>query len=77
MYLLLRKTQQKQSDWGKGIAQENLSKIFTPFFSTKGTLGLGLSTTKKIIEKNFKGSINVESKEGKGTTFTLIFPIRV
>ena len=63
-------------DWGKGIAQENLKKIFTPFFSTKGTLGLGLSTTKKIIEKNFKGTINIESEEGNGTKFTLIFPLR-
>jgi len=62
-------------DWGKGIEKNNLINIFTPFFSTKGTLGLGLSTTRKIVEKSFHGTIKVESEEDEGTTFILQFPI--
>ena len=60
-------------DSGIGISKENLNKIFDPFFSTKtknkGT-GLGLSVSYKII-KDHKGEIEVESKQGKGTTFTV------
>lgn len=61
------------TDTGVGIAQENLQKIFSPFFTTKhrGT-GLGLAITHSIIEKHH-GSISVESVPGQGTTFTLEF----
>ncbi len=70
----------KIKDNGIGIKEENLDKIFNVFFSTKGYVskekgsGLGLSITKKIIEK-YKGKIEVESEENKGTTFTITFPL--
>jgi len=62
-------------DTGIGIRKEDLGRIFDPFFTTKkeGT-GLGLSTVNRIIE-NHKGKINVESEIGKGTRFTLRFPV--
>jgi len=58
----------KICDKGVGMSEATLSKLFTPFFTTKehGT-GLGLSTAKKIVEAH-KGDIRVESKKGKGTT---------
>ncbi|MBS1155035.1 MAG: two-component system, NtrC family, sensor kinase [Proteobacteria bacterium] len=66
------------SDNGKGIAPENISKIFEPFFTTKpvgeGT-GLGLSISYGII-KNHGGKLEVQSRLGKGTTFTIHLPIR-
>jgi len=63
------------SDNGRGISKENLSKIFNPFFSTrdKGT-GLGLALVRKIITGHM-GHIEVESIEGKGTTFTITLPV--
>jgi two-component system NtrC family sensor kinase len=63
-------------DTGHGISKENISKIFNPFFSTKGVgkgVGLGLSITKTIIDSH-KGLIRVESKEGEGTKFIIILP---
>lgn len=65
-------------DSGCGIAEENISKIFDPFYSTKHGfdkgMGIGMSSTKNIIEKTFHGSINVESKPGKGSTFEVLLP---
>jgi signal transduction histidine kinase len=68
------------SDNGVGISPENLTKIFLvqQHFSTRGTenekgIGLGLLLCKEFIEKH-QGKIWVESKEGKGTTFTFILP---
>lgn len=64
------------TDTGKGIREENLSKIFDPFFSTKdvghGT-GLGLFITHDIIMRH-GGSIGVKSVEGQGTTFSVLIP---
>ena len=62
-------------DSGPGIPKENLSKIFQPYFSTKekGT-GLGLSIAYRIISDH-KGKVEVESKLGKGTVFTVKLPI--
>jgi nitrogen-specific signal transduction histidine kinase len=64
-------------DNGKGIAKENLSKIFTEGFSTKQNKtkesGFGLSIIKRIIESN-DGFIKVESKRNKGTTFKIFIP---
>lgn len=65
------------SDTGCGIPKEALSKIFDPFFSTKGKgkgTGLGLSIVQQIVMRN-GGQITVDSTEGKGTTFTLKFPV--
>ncbi len=65
-------------DSGPGIPKEILSKIFDPFFTTKevgkGT-GLGLSISYSIVEK-LGGRMMVASEDGKGTTFTIYFPIR-
>jgi signal transduction histidine kinase len=63
------------SDNGKGIKTEHLAQVFNPFFTTRrrGT-GLGLSICKKIIEAH-KGSIDVQSEEGKGTVFTIRLPL--
>jgi two-component system sensor histidine kinase HydH len=63
-------------DNGCGIKEEDLPKIFNPFFTTKpdGT-GLGLSIVHKIIE-NHEGEIRVESEIGKGTTVFIKIPIR-
>ena len=64
------------SDNGCGIPGENLDKIFDPFFTTKeqgkGT-GLGLSICYGVV-KTHKGSIDVKSEVGKGTTFTIKLP---
>lgn len=64
-------------DTGPGISEENMEKIFEPFFTTKETghgVGLGLAISYGIV-KEHKGSISVESVLGKGTTFTISFPL--
>ena len=62
------------ADTGSGIPQENLSKIFEPYFSTKETgTGLGLAIVHKIVDVH-NGTIDVESKEGEGTKFTVKLP---
>jgi signal transduction histidine kinase len=66
------------SDNGSGIAPENVQRIFDPFFTTKAShrgIGIGLSTTKNIVEKHLKGTILVESSPGKGTRFVISFPL--
>lgn len=63
------------ADQGKGIDPKNLPHIFDPFFTTKdGGTGLGLSVTHRIIEEH-RGTIEVTSQPGKGTTFTLHLPL--
>lgn len=66
-------------DSGHGIAPEDLGQIFTPFFTTKpigeGT-GLGLAISHRIITEH-GGEIEVQSEQGKGTRFTLVFPQQV
>ena len=63
-------------DSGVGMTREVLTKIFEPFYSTKGEngTGLGLSASHGIIE-NHGGSINVKSEPGKGTKFEIILPL--
>jgi signal transduction histidine kinase len=68
----------KIADNGCGIPKENLLRIFDPFFTTKpiGTgTGLGLSLSYGIVQKH-RGSIEVESEVGAGTTFCITLPIR-
>jgi two-component system, NtrC family, sensor kinase len=64
------------SDPGIGISEENVKKLFTPFFTTKevgeGT-GLGLALFYNIV-KSMNGNIKVESKEGEGATFLIALP---
>jgi signal transduction histidine kinase len=61
-------------DTGVGISQENLKKMFEPYFTTKdnGT-GLGLTLVYKIIREH-QGDIAVDSREGEGTNFEVIIP---
>ncbi len=63
------------ADNGAGIPPDILEKIFVPFFSTKQTgSGIGLSLSRQIMLLH-KGNIQVRSREGKGTTFMLTFPL--
>ncbi|MBU6391051.1 MAG: hypothetical protein KGQ83_02270, partial [Planctomycetes bacterium] len=66
------------TDTGEGIAQENLTKVFEPFFTTrepgKGT-GLGLYMIYRILQEHH-GRIDVKSEIGKGTTFTVTLPCK-
>ena len=68
----------KVSDSGNGIPQKYINQIFDPFFTTKnpgeGT-GLGLNIVYRIVTK-YEGTIDVESKDQAGTTFTIKFPTR-
>ncbi len=64
------------TDSGNGIATEHVSRIFEPFFSTKGNgdgTGLGLSISYRIVQ-NHGGRIEVESLEGHGATFRVVLP---
>jgi signal transduction histidine kinase len=62
------------SDTGKGIPERYLKKVFEPYFTLKpGGTGLGMALTKRIIEDH-KGTIVIESVEGKGTTVTITLP---
>lgn len=65
------------SDNGYGISQDDLGRIFEPFFSTKkgsGGTGLGLSITYGLVQE-IGGKISVESRVGEGTTFTVALPL--
>jgi two-component system NtrC family sensor kinase len=67
------------ADDGCGIPEPDLKRIFEPFFSTKtkkGGTGLGLSLTQNFV-REIGGTMNVESEVGKGTTFTIILPLKM
>ncbi len=67
------------SDNGCGIADDDLKRIFEPFFATKaqeGNTGLGLSITYGLTQE-IGGRISVQSKVGQGTCFTITLPIRL
>jgi signal transduction histidine kinase len=62
------------SDTGRGMSEEELRKIFIPYYTRKKTgIGIGLTLSKKII-KDHGGIIKVKSQKGKGTTFSLYLP---
>lgn len=63
------------TDNGVGMDYELKQKVFTTFFTTKGLggTGLGLLTTRKIIQEH-GGRIELESTPGKGSTFTILLP---
>ncbi|MEM9644292.1 MAG: ATP-binding protein, partial [Planctomycetota bacterium] len=65
------------SDTGSGISQENLQRIFKPFFTTKpagkGT-GQGLAIAREVIVEKHGGRLEVESEVGTGTTFVIRLP---
>lgn len=62
------------TDGGTGIPPEDVGKIFQPYFTTKEAgIGLGLAITERIVREH-GGSIEVESRVGQGTTFTVLLP---
>jgi len=64
-------------DTGEGISEDVLPNLFDPFFTTKPHgIGLGLPITQQIIHGH-KGRIDVQSKVGKGTTFTFTLPLKI
>jgi len=67
------------SDTGCGIPEENMERIFNPFFTTKEGAkgnGLGLSVVKTIVHRH-QGRIEVKSKIGKGTTLKIVLPVDI
>lgn len=64
------------TDTGRGIAPEDITKVFEPYYSTKDTgTGLGLAIVRKAVEDH-GGTVSVRSKQGSGTTFTITLPKR-
>lgn len=62
------------SDLGVGIEEQDLEKVFQPYFTTREAgIGLGLAITERIIREH-GGRITVDSRKGEGTTFTVILP---
>jgi two-component system NtrC family sensor kinase len=67
----------KVIDHGCGISEVDRGRVFDPFFTTKRPgrgIGLGLSISYQLVKRN-GGTIEVASEEGKGTTFTMKFPV--
>jgi signal transduction histidine kinase len=65
------------SDDGKGIPQDHLHKVFDPFFTTgrsSGSTGLGLHIVYNLVTSRLQGHINLYSKVGRGTRFTIDIP---
>jgi signal transduction histidine kinase len=72
-----KKIEIRVADNGNGIPQKVLDKIFQPFFTTKPTgqgTGLGLSLAYDIITKGHGGELNVATKEGEGSEFSIVLP---
>ncbi len=69
----------KYSDDGKGISQEDIKRIFDPFYTTKrgaGGTGLGLHIVYNTVTRTLGGQIECKSAEGEGTAFVIRFPVK-
>jgi signal transduction histidine kinase len=65
------------SDTGRGIDEENLARLFSPFYTTtEGGTGLGLPSVRRIAQAH-GGRVEVGSEPGRGSTFTLHLPLPV
>lgn len=67
-------------DNGAGISEQNISKIFEPFYTTNrdnGGSGLGLNIVYNIVTTQLSGRIGCHSKLGQGTTFSITFPVTI
>ena len=63
------------SDTGKGIPEDELAKVFEPFYTTKRNgLGLGLAMTKRVVEEH-GGKVNIHSIAGDGSTVVITLPV--
>ena len=64
-------------DNGKGIPEENIKKVFEPFFTThmQAGTGLGMHITYNLISQKLGGEIEIASKLGEGVTFTVTIPM--
>jgi two-component system NtrC family sensor kinase len=67
------------SDNGIGISEKNKNRFFDPFFTTKGVgkgTGQGLAISWSVIVDKHGGTLDVESEQGKGTTFIILLPVK-
>ena len=63
-------------DTGRGISEEDLAKVFLPYFTTRdGGTGLGMAIVHELVSA-MRGTIQVQSVLGVGTTFTVHLPLR-
>jgi len=70
----------KVKDFGCGISEENVQQVFTAFFTTKrgqGGTGLGMAIVQNLVTSDLQGTIDIDSKLGKGTIITIGFPKRL
>jgi signal transduction histidine kinase len=68
------------ADDGRGIDGDHLAKVFDPFFTTargRGSTGLGLHIVFNLVTSRLQGKIDVTSKPGEGTSFTILLPMRL
>ncbi len=66
------------ADDGKGIPEENLPRVFDPFFTTRrgeGGSGLGLHIVHNLVTQRLRGRIEVQSSVGRGTRFVIEVPV--
>jgi signal transduction histidine kinase len=68
------------SDWGHGLSDDDMLRVFEPFFSTKhqvgSNMGIGMAMSKQFVEHDFGGKIKVHCAKDSGTVFTVTVPIK-